>query len=154
MEADRAVGVDCRVGQVALLVLDDRELADPRLERGVEGQALRETAPNLVRQQLAPDVEDLAEELVPTDGVDRGNQPGRQRVVVRRKGDLRAGRDVVEVSWPADSVANRPPIHETGRLERAELLEHAGPTRAEGRREVLRRAGTLTTELNEDVPAK
>jgi hypothetical protein len=51
-------------------------------------------------------------------------------------------------------VTNRAPIDEAGRFERSELLEHARPTRVQGRRDVLGRAGPLAPELDEDVAAK
>ena len=54
VEADRAVGVDGRARQVALLVLDDRELPDPCLERRAGRNALVESGPDLAGDQSPP----------------------------------------------------------------------------------------------------
>ena len=78
--------------------------------------------------ELAPaGGEDLLEQVVAADGLDRGQQPGREGVVVGREEVLRVGRDVVQVARPADAVADRLAADEVGRLERPELLEDAGP---------------------------
>ena len=154
LEPDRPVAVDHRARQVALLVLDDRELADAVLERRVGRQPLAEAVLHLLGDQPAPGVEDLVDEGVAADHADRGEQTRGEPVVVRRERDLGVGRDVVQVARPADAVADGPAVDEPRRLERAELLEDAGPARAEARGELFGRGCAVAAELDEDVPAE
>ena len=111
--------------------------------------------------ELAPPrLEDLVDEGVAADHADRGEQTRGEPVVVRRERDLGVGRDVVQVARPADAVADGPAVDEPGRLERAELLEDAGPARAEARRRAVRarsgRRGGARTRMSrrsDEVPA-
>jgi uncharacterized protein YjiS (DUF1127 family) len=116
-EADRAVRVDRRVRQVALLILDDRQLADLGLERGIGWESLVEPGPDLVGDQLAPDGEDPGDELIPADRPDRSEETGRERVIVRGKGDLGVRGHVVQMTRAANTVADRPSVDEACRLE-------------------------------------
>ena len=146
--------VDHRARQVALLVLDDRELADAVLERRVGGQPLAEAVLHLLGDEPAPGVEDLVDEGVAADHADRGEQTRGEPVVVRRERDLGVGRDVVQVARPADAVADGPAVDEPRRLERAELLEDPGPARAEARGKLFGGGCAVAAELHEDVPAE
>ena len=125
-EPDRAVGVDLAVGEVALLVLDDGELADPLDERRVrpaDALVIRSRTRSPIWRRRASKTS--LDQVVAADRADRREQPGRQPVVVRREEVLGVGGDVVQVARPADAVADRLAADEVGGLERAELLEDA-----------------------------
>ena len=100
-------------------------------QRRAGRQPFVEAGLDLVGDQLPADREDPSDELVSADGPDGRQETRRERVVVRRKGDLRVGGHVVEMPRPADAVADGPPIDEARGLEGAELLEDAGPARPE-----------------------
>ena len=100
-QPDRAVGIDRRLGEIALLGLDDRELADPVLERRAVRRSLGELVADAVAELAPARGEDLLEQLVATDRADRREQAGGQRVVGRGEEVLGVGRDVVQVPRPA-----------------------------------------------------
>ena len=91
--------------------------------------------PDAVAELAPARGEHLLEEVVAADRLDRREQARGEAVVVRREEVLRVRRDVVQVARPADAVADRLAADEVRGLERAELLEDAGPAGAErGRR--------------------
>ena len=102
--------------------------------------------------ELAPaGREDLVEQIVAADRLDRGQQAGRQGVVVGREHVLGIGRDVVQVARPADPVANGLAADEIGGLERPELLEDAGPARPEPLGELVGGAGPVESKTQQQV---
>ena len=151
LEPDHPVRADHRRREVALLVLDDRELADPVLERRVLRQPLSEAVLHLLGDEPPARVEDLGHEVVAADHAHRGHQARGEAVVVRREGDLGVRRHVVEVARPADPVADRPAVDEPGGLERSELLEDARPAGSQPGRELLGRGRAGAAQLDQDV---
>ena len=137
-QPDRAVRRELGRAQVALLVLDDRQLADALEERRVAARALLEPALDALGRLGAPGLEDPVDELAPADRVDRRDQAGGQAVVVRREELLGVLGDVVQVARPADAVAFGPARDEAVGLEESELLEDAGPACSDERRQLIR----------------
>ena len=107
-----------------------------------------------IAQLAAACREDLLEEVVAADGLDGGQQARRERVVVRREEVLGVRGDVVQVARPADAVADGLAADEVRRLERAQLLEDAGPARAESVGQLVRRARAVEPEPEEQVAAE
>ena len=137
-QADRAVELEDGVGEVALVGLDDRQLADAVDQRGVGGEAIGHLLPDAVAELASPRGEDLVEQVVAADRLDGGQEPGGQGVVVRREEVLGVGRHVVQVARPPDPVADGLAADEMGVLECPELLEDAGPAGTEALRKLVR----------------
>ena len=129
-QPERAVVADDRLGEVAGLVLEDGEDADAVGERRVVGQPLGHPAPDPIADLAPPRREDLLDEVVAADGLDRLDEARREPAVVGREEALRVGGDVVDVARPADAVLLGGVADEARLLERVELLEDAGPARA------------------------
>ena len=129
-----------RLRQIALLVLDDGQLPGTVDERRIDRQSIGQTLADAVAGPPPPLLEDVVDEPLATDRADGRQQPVGETVVVGREQVLGGIRDVVDVARPADAVADGPPAHEAGRLQRVELLQHARAARAEPGREVLGRA--------------
>jgi alkylation response protein AidB-like acyl-CoA dehydrogenase len=153
-QTDRAVGAQDRIGDVALIALDDRKFLDSILERRVRRDALGHPAAHEVAELSPPSGEDLVEQIVATDRLDGGQQAGREAVVVGREEVLGIGGDVVQVARPADPVTNRLAAHEMRRLERPELLEDAGPAGADPFGELVRGCRPVEAQPQQDVAAK
>ena len=153
-QPDRAVGAERGVGEVALVGLDDGELADPIDERRLGGHPFGHLLADPVAELAPPRGEDLVEEVVAADRLDGGQQTGRQRVVVGREEVLGVGGDVVQVARPADAVADGLAADEVGGLERPELLEDAGPAGADPFGELVRRAGSVESKAEQQVAAQ
>ena len=152
-EPDRAVAVDHRARQVALLVLDDGELADAVLERRVGRQPLAEPVLHLLaRSGRRRASKTCVDEGVAADRADRGEQTRREPVVVRRERVLGVGRDVVQVARPADAVADGPAVDEarTPRARGAAGGRRSGSRRGAWRagRARLRRRGGARTRMS------
>ena len=150
-QPDRAVGAEGRVRQVALVVLDDGQLADPIEERRIRADPLGHAVADPIAELAPSRREDLLEEVVAADRLDRGQQPGREGVVVRREEVLGVGGHVVQVARPADAVTDGLAADEAGRLERPELLEDAGPAGAEALGELVGRARAVEAEAEQDL---
>ena len=153
-QPDRAVGAERGVGEVALVALDDGQLANPIEERRLGGHAFGHLLADPVAELAPPRGEDLVEQIVPADRLDGGQQAGRQGVVVGREEVLGIGGDVVQVARPADAVADRLAADEAGRLERPKLLEHAGPAGADPFGELVRGAGSVESKAQQQVAAQ
>ena len=102
----------------------------------------------------SPRGEDLFEEVVATDRADRRQEARGQRVVVRREEVLGVGRDVVQVTRPADAVADRLATDELGRLERPELLEDPGPARTQALGQLVGRARAVESKAKQQVASQ
>ena len=83
-QPERAVVGDDGLGEVARLVLEHGEEADPFGEGRILGQLLRHPPPDPVADLAAPRREDLLDEIVTADGLDRLDQPGGEAAVVGR----------------------------------------------------------------------
>ena len=153
-QPDRAVDLEDGVGEIAVVGLDDRQLADPFDQRRVRGDAIGHLLPDAVAELPPARREDLVEQVVAADRLDGGQQPGGQGVVVRREEVLGVGRHVVQVARPADPVADRLAADEVGGLERPELLEDAGPAGPEPLGELVRRARAVEPEAEEEVASE
>ena len=123
-------------------------------KRGFGGRRVGESLADPVAELPASRDEDLLEEVVAADGLDRGQQAGRQAVVVRREEVLRVGGDVVQVARPADAVADRLAADEVRGLERAELLEDARAAGAEPGGQLVGRARPVDPESQQQVAAE
>ena len=140
------------LGEVALLGLDDGQLADAVGERRIRRDSRSAMlVADPVAELAPPRREDLVEQVVAADRLDRGEQAGGEAVVVRREEVLGVGRDVVQVARPADAVADGLAADELGRLERAELLEDAGPAGAEALGELVGRARAVEPEAQQEL---
>src|SRR6185295_11206996 len=84
-EADDAVGRDDRLGDVALLVLDDRELAGAVEEPGLRCESIGHALSDAVARHPAPLLEDAVDELLAADRPDRGQEAAGEAVVVGRE---------------------------------------------------------------------
>jgi hypothetical protein len=73
--------------------------------------------------------------------IGRGQDRLGQGSVVGREELLRRGRQVVDVARPADAVAAQAARDQAGRLEGSELLQDAGPARADALGDLIGRAG-------------
>ena len=102
-QADDPVGADHGLGEVALLVLDDGELARPVDERSAGGHRSARRWRNRSRVMPAPLLEDLLDEARRR-STDRGEQAPREAVVVGREEVLGGVGDVVHVARSADPV--------------------------------------------------
>ena len=154
-QPDRAVGGQLGCAQVALLVLDDRQLANAFEERGFVARALVETALDALGRLGAAGLEDPVDELAATDRVDRRDQARGQAVVVRRERAAgRSGCHVIQVARPADAMALGPPRDEPVDLEEPELLEDAGPACSDERRQLVRGAGAVRSQRQDQLPAE
>jgi hypothetical protein len=153
-QPDRAVRIDLGVRQVPELVLDDGQLAHSLDERSRGPDPIVELPTHAVADLPSARLEDLLDQRVAADRADRGEQSRRKPVVVRRKQLLGVGGDVVEVAWPADPVADRLLAHEVGVLERAELLEDAGPAGPDRCRELVRGRRPVAPEVLEDLASE
>jgi alkylation response protein AidB-like acyl-CoA dehydrogenase len=153
-QADRAVGAESHVGEIALVGLDDRQLADAVHERRILADAFGHLLSNPVTKLASSCGEHLVEQVVATDRLDSRQQAGGQRVVVRREQVLSFSRDVVQVARPADAMPNRLARDEVGRLERSELLEDAGAARAEAFGELIGRARTIEPKAKQELAAE
>ena len=153
-QAERAVDRDDGLGEVALVGLDHRELMDPVGERCARPEPLGHPLTDAIAELAPPRREDLFEQVVPTDRPDRRQQAGCERVVVGGKQVLGIGRDVVEVTRPADPVTHGLAADEVGGLERAKLLEDAGPARSETLGELVGRARTVEAKSQQEVASK
>jgi hypothetical protein len=131
-QAQCSVLADVPVGQVAGLVLEDRELSDAIGQPGVRRQPRRELLLEPMADLATAGREDVLDEIGTADVRDCREQPGREAVVVRGEETLRIRRDVVEMAGPADAMALGRMSHEIGGLERVELLEDPGAAREEG----------------------
>ena len=80
-----------RVGEIALVGLDDRQLADPVDQRRIRRDALGHLLADPVTELAPAGREDLVEQVVAADRLDGGQQPGGQGVVVRREEVLGVG---------------------------------------------------------------
>ena len=150
-QPDRPVRAEDRVGEVALVGLDDRQLAHPIEQRRVAVDAVGHLLADPVTELAPSRGEDLVEQVVAADRLDRGEEARGEGVVVRREEVLRVGRDVVQVARPADAVAHGLAGDEVGGLERAELLEHAGPARAEPPGQLVGRARTVEPQPEQQL---
>ena len=138
-QADDAVGADDRFGEVALLVLDDGQLAGSIEQRGVrpgacrrgDGGADRGSAGAVPRRLRRSGARRQASGSRPA-----GHWPARRSWSGR--GPAAAGRDVVHVAWPAHAMADRLARDEPGGLQRVELLQDARSETARGRRPTAR----------------
>ena len=146
-----AVGAEDRVGEVALVGLDDRQLAHPIEQRRVAVDAVGHLLADPVTELAPSRGEDLVEQVVATDSLDRGEEARGQGVVVRREEVLRVGRDVVQVARPADAVADGLAGDEVGGLERAELLEHAGPAGPDPPGQLVGRARAVEPQAEQQL---
>src|SRR4029077_3952558 len=124
-EADDAVGPDDGLGEVALLVLNDGELAGTIEDRRPVRWALGHPLSNSFSRHPTPFVEDVVDEPVPTDGADPGQGAVREAIVVRGEQVLGRLGHVVEVSRSPDSMPLSLSTDQSGRLQRTELLEDA-----------------------------
>ena len=143
-----------RLGEVALLVLDDRQLARPVDEARLRRQAIGHALPDPVAGHPPALVEDAVDELLAADRPDRRQQAAGETVVVGREEVLGRVGDVVHVARPADAVADGLAADEPGGLERVELLEDAGPAHAEPGGEVLGRARPVVPQAEQQRPSQ
>ncbi len=154
LEADRPVLIEPGIGQVALLALDDGELQDTIDQWSpvalMPGHAFADPNP-----KLAPSSREyLLEQVLTTDRLD-GREEARGEGVVIRREQLLGGRcHVVEVAWAAHAVANRLAADQLGCLQRAQLLEHPGPARADALGQLVGRTRPVETQTQEEVAAK
>ena len=98
-----------------------------------------------------PRREDLLEQVVAADGLDRREQPGGEALVVGREEVLRLGGDVVQVARPPDAVADGLAADEAGRLERPQLLEDAGPAGTKPGGQLVGRARAIDPQPQQQV---
>ena len=103
---DRAVGAEGHVGEIALVGLDDRQLADAVDQRRILADPIGHLLADPVTELASTRGEHLVEQVVAADRLDGGQQARGQRVVVRREQVLGLGRDVVQVARPADAVTH------------------------------------------------
>ena len=153
-QPDRAVAAEDRVGEVALVTW---MTASSRTRSASGASAPTRSAMLLAHAiaELAPARgEHLVEQIVAADRLDRGQQAGGKRVVVGGEEILGGGGHVVEVARPADAMADGLTGHEVGRLECPELLEDAGPARAEALGELVGRARAVEAEAKQQVAAQ
>ena len=129
------------------------ELANAVRERRARGHSFVEPLPQPRAHLPAPGGEDLLDEIGAADRDDRVEERSGEAVVIGREEVLGVGRHVVQVPWPANPVALHGVVDEAGLFERAELLEDAGPARAEVVGEAIRRHGSAA-EVHEDRPAQ
>ena len=153
-QPDRAVRAEERVGEVALAALDDRQLADPVDERRLGADPIGHVSANAVTELSSSRREDLVEQVFAADRLDGGQQTRRQGVVVGWEQILSVGRDVIEVTWTAHAVTDRLAAHEVCRLERPELLEDTGPAGADPLGQLIRRAGSVESQTEQEVAAE
>ena len=114
-EADHAVGADERLREIALLVLDDGELARTIDERRVGRQSIGQPLAHAVEGAPSSFLEHAVDQGVAADRVDGREQPAGQGVVVGREEVLGGIGHVVDVARPADTVADRLAADEPGR---------------------------------------
>ena len=150
-QPDRAVGAERRVGEIALVALDDRQFADAIQERGLRGDPFCHLPTDPVTELSPAGSEDLVEEIVPTDRLDGGQKAGGKAVVVGREEVLGLGGDVVQVTRPADPVTDRLATDEMRGFERPELLQNARPACPDPLGELVRGAGAVEPETEEQV---
>jgi hypothetical protein len=131
-QPDRAVGRQLRGTQVALLVLDHGQLADPFEERRVGTGVVIEAALDSFGGLRSARLEDTFEEVLAADRVDRRDQPARQAVVVGREQLL--GSSVTSYRWRGRPTPWRSVRRETSPRSR-------GPGAAAGRRSGWPRRG-------------
>ncbi len=105
--------------------------------------------------QLAPPSrEDLVEQVLASNGLDRRQQAGGKGVVIRRE-ELLGGRcDVVQVAWAPNAMADGLATDQLGGFQRTQLLEHPGPARADPIGQLVRRARPVEAQAQEEVAAK
>ena len=147
-------GPDLGLGEVAQLVLDHRELADPIGQRRAGRQPVGQAGLHPADRLATAGGEDLVHQVVAADGLDRRQEAGGQAVVVRREEVLGLRRDVVQVTRPADPVALGPAHDQLGRFEGPQLLQDAGPAGAEPHRQLVRRRRPDLAQEDHDVPAQ
>ena len=136
-QADRAVGPDGHVGEIALVGLDDRKLADAVDQRCILVDPIGHLLADAITELASTRREHLVDEVVAADRLDRGQQARGKRVVVRGEQVLGVGRDVVQMSWPTHAVTHGLAGDEVGRLEGTQLLEHARAAGAEAFGELI-----------------
>ncbi len=153
-QPDRAVDLEDRVGEVAVVGLDHRQLADPLDERGVRGEAIGHLLTDALAELASPRGEDLVQQVVPADGLDGGEESRGEGVVVGREEVLGVGRDVVQVARPPDPVADGLAADEMSVLECPELLEDAGPAGTEALGQLVRRARAVEAEPEQKVASE
>ena len=133
--------------------LVNRHLADPLPERGSRRQPLGQPIADARLELLAPCLEDVPYQLIAADGSNGGQDRLGQGPVVGREEVLRRGRQVVHVARAADAVAAQRASDQAGRLERPELLEHAGATGADAVGDLIGRGRAAGSERVEDLAA-
>jgi alkylation response protein AidB-like acyl-CoA dehydrogenase len=153
-QPDRAVGAEGHVGEIALVGLHDRQLADAIDQRCVLADPIGHLLTDPVTQLASSRGEDLVEQIVAPDRFDGGEQAGGQRVVVRGEQVLRFRRDVVQVARPADAMTHGLARDEVGGLEGPELLQDASAARAEAFGQLIGRARTIESEAQQELAAK
>jgi hypothetical protein len=149
-QPDHAVGVDGRLGEVAGVVLENREHPNPVEERCVVRELLGHPSPGAIADLAPPGGEDLLDEIVAPDGLDRLQEPRGEPAVVGREELLGVGGDVVQMARPADTVALGRVSDEARVLERVKLLEDAGARGPEGARKGIRRGRAGLAQVDED----
>ena len=147
-------GADERLGEIALLVLDDRQLPCPIDQARLRGQAIRHPLPDPVARHPPALLEDAVHELLAADRPDRGQQAAGEPVVVGREEVLGGVGHVVHVARPPDAVADGLAADEARGLERMELLQDPGPAHAETRGEVLGRARSVVAQAEQQRPSQ
>ena len=153
-QADDAVGADDRLREIALLVLDDRQLAGAIGERCIGREAVGEPLADSLARASSALLEHVVDQPLAADRPDRRQQAIGQAVVVGREQILGGVGDVVDVAGPADTVAHGSAADQAGRLERVELLEHPGPARAEAGRQILGCRRSVLAEAQQQVATK
>ncbi len=151
LETDRSIVFEPGIGEVALLALDDCELQDTidqwRAVDLVPGHPLAD--PNA--ELAPPSREYLFEQILATDRLDGRQEARGKGVVVRGEEFLGGRRDVVQVPWATDAVADGLATDQLGCFERAQLLEHPGPARADPLSQLVRRTGPVEAQAQEEV---
>ncbi len=136
-------------GEITLGCLELRQAADSLLDRGVRRDPLGQLDPDPVAELPPASREHLLDQLVTTHGPDGRQQATGQGVVGGREQVLGVRRDVVQVTGPADTVAHGLAADELGVLERPKLLQDASPAGPEASGKLIRRAGSVLAQADE-----
>lgn len=153
-EAELSVGTLVNLAEVALLVLDHRQLANPFGQGSPLPHPGGDPPPEAIGQLAAADGEHLVDELGATRLLQCRDETGGQPVVVGGKEGLSLSGDVVDVTGSAHAVADGGPGDETGALQSPELLENARPTRSQEGGQLVGGRRAVAAEAQEDRLAK
>src|SRR5450759_32313 len=136
--------------EVAGLVLDDSQLPDALGERGRRPQRLREAGPDPLTEEPPTRLEDFFHELVAAYHSDRLEEGRGEPTIIRGKAVLRFCRHVIQVAWPAHTMADGLADDRAARLEPAQALQDAGTAGADAGRDPVRRTRAQVAQDNQD----